>query len=77
MATDCLVNLYASIFPHPAYFIGLARSWLFAGPLDVIPLDFVAEGQWRIAVDQAAAAEAVDYILGLLDQGKNEDSTGT
>jgi molybdopterin/thiamine biosynthesis adenylyltransferase len=77
MTTDYLVQPDASAFPHPAYLIGLRKAWVFAEPLDIRPLDFVAEGQWRMPVDQTAAAEAVDYILGLLGQAKDEDRTGT
>lgn len=70
MTTDCLVHLDSSAFPHPAYVIGLAKAWVFTEPLDIRPLDFVAEGQWQ-NTDPALTTEAVDYLLTLLDQTKD------
>jgi molybdopterin/thiamine biosynthesis adenylyltransferase len=70
MTTDYLVRADASAFPHSAYVIGLAQAWLFTEPLDIRPLDFVAEGQWRIT-DTAATTEALDYVMALLEGSEN------
>ena len=70
MTTDCLVNPASSAFPHPAYVIGLAKAWVFTEPLDIRPVDFVAEGQWQ-NTDPALTTEAVGYLLTLLDQTKD------
>lgn len=75
MTTDYLLHSDASAFPHPAYLIGLSKAWLFTEPLDIRPLDFVAEGQWQIA-DAASTNEAVDYMLALIDQAEDANRTG-
>ena len=69
MTIDHLIRSDASAFPHPAYLIGLSEAWIFTEPLDIRPLDFVAEGQWRV-VDAASTTEAVDYMLALIKQAK-------
>lgn len=76
MTTDYLIHPDSSAFPHPAYLIGLSKAWLFTEPLDIRPLDFVAEGQWQIA-DAASTNEAVDYMLALIDQSEDANRTGT
>ncbi len=77
MVTDYLIQPNHSEFPHPAYFIGLKRGWIFAEPLDVRPLDFVAEGSWQQATDPAATTEAVNYLLSLVEPRNDERLTGT
>ena len=76
MVTDYLIQPDHSEFPHPAYFIGLKRAWIFAEPLDVRPLDFVAEGPWQQAADPAATTEAVNYMLSLIEPRDDERLTG-
>ena len=75
MTIDYLIRSDASAFPHPAYLIGLSKAWLFTEPLDIRPLDFVAEGQWRV-VNAASTPEAVGYMLTLIEQTKDESRTG-
>jgi sulfur-carrier protein adenylyltransferase/sulfurtransferase len=77
MVTDYLIQPNHSEFSHPAYFIGLKRAWIFAEPLDVRPLDFVAEGSWQQATDPAATTEAVNYMLSLIEPRDDERLTGT
>jgi sulfur-carrier protein adenylyltransferase/sulfurtransferase len=76
MTTDCLIHPDASAFPHPAYVIGLSKAWLFTEPLDIRPLDFVTEGQWRIT-DAALTTEAVDYMLALLERPEDASRSDT
>ncbi len=76
MTTDYLIHPDASAFPHPAYFIGLAEAWLFTEPLDIRPLDFVAECQWQIE-DTASTNEAIDFMLALLKQSEDANRTST
>jgi len=75
MAIDVLVRPEASRFPHPAYLIGLSEVWIFKEPMDVRPIDFLAEGQWREEVDERAASEALNYIIGLLQGQKGSDDS--
>ena len=76
MAIDYLIQPDHSGFPHPAYFIGLKKAWIFTEPLDVRPLDFLAEGPWQPAQDPAAATEAVNYMLSLIEPRDDERLTG-
>ena len=77
MVTDCLIQPDHSEFPHPAYFIGLKRAWIFAEPLDVRPFDFVAEGSWQQAAEPAATTEAFNYMRSLFESHDDERLTGT
>ena len=76
MAVDTLVRPTASIFPHPAYVIGLATEWLFAAPFDTRPIDFVPEGPWATAMP-ARTEEAIEFMTSLFEQAEDEDRTGT
>jgi hypothetical protein len=76
MAIDYLVQPDYSGFPHPAYFIGLKKAWIFTEPLDVRPLDFLAEGPWQQAQDPAVTTEAVNYMLSLIEPCDDERLTG-
>lgn len=76
MAIDALVRPEASTFPHPAYVIGLSAEWLFSGPLDTRPIDFVPEGPWA-TMTPARTEEAIDFMTSLFEHVDDEDRTGT
>jgi hypothetical protein len=77
MGTDHLIRPEASIFPHPAYLVGLSKSWLFKEPLDIHPIDFVAEGPWQLPVDKVAAKATIEYLTAVVEQQEDENRTGT
>lgn len=77
MAIDALVRPEASLFPHPAYVIGLSSEWIFEGPFDTRPIDFVAEGSWPAPASPERTVEALDFMASLFEQGENADRTGT
>ena len=54
IATDILLREKDSRFGSPAYAIGFAKKWIFAGPFDVWPIDYSDEGAW-------GAEEAKDH----------------
>jgi len=68
MAIDVLVRSDTSIFPHPAYVIGLAADWVFDEPFDTRPIDFFAEGEWPVPVSGEQAGAALEYLVSLLDR---------
>jgi len=77
MAVDVLLRPEASSFPHPAYVIGLRRSWIFEAPFDTRPIDFVAEGSWAVAPPPERTAEALNFMLSLFEPEIDADRTGT
>lgn len=77
MAIDVLVRCDTSIFPHPAYVIGLAADWVFDEPFDTRPIDFSAEGEWQLPVSGEQAGAALEYVVSLLDKADDADRTGT
>jgi len=70
LALDVLIVREPSRFPHSMYLVGLARSWMFEAPLQVLP---IATDHF-LSVDAPAAAEpgdinaGVDFIRSLLDK---------
>jgi hypothetical protein len=76
MAIDVLVRSDNSIFPHPAYVIGLAADWVFNEPFDTRPIDFSPEGEWQIAVSEELVGAALEYVASLLDKADDADRTG-
>ena len=68
MAIDVLVRSDTSIFPHPAYVIGLAADWVFDEPFDTRPIDFSAEGEWQLPVSGDQVDAALEYVVALLDK---------
>jgi sulfur-carrier protein adenylyltransferase/sulfurtransferase len=74
MAVDALVRPDGSLFPHPAYVIGLAAEWLFSEPFDTRPVDFVAEGPWR-TITPVRTTEAIEFMTSLFDTGEDDDAT--
>lgn len=75
MAMDVLIRPDASAFPHPGYVVGLSAEWIFGEPFDTRPIDFCAEGVWRI--DSSDSRTAVDYVLSVLDQSIDADRSGS
>jgi len=73
MALDTLMRSDASAFPHPAYVIGLAQTWIFTEPFDVRPVDFTNEGTWRCEVTPEQADEAIARIVSILERDLNAD----
>jgi predicted ThiF/HesA family dinucleotide-utilizing enzyme len=47
-AIDLLARPGATIFPHPAYVIGLSGQWLFDAPFDVRPIDLGEADAWGV-----------------------------
>ena len=47
-AIDLLARPDATIFPYPAYVIGLSDRWLFTAPFDVRPIDLGESDAWGV-----------------------------
>jgi hypothetical protein len=77
MAIDALVRPDASLFPHPAYVIGLSCEWIFKEPFDTRPIDFVTEGSWAMPASPERTVEALDFMTSLFEQGEDASRTGT
>ena len=77
MALDTLMRPEASAFPHPAYVIGLAQSWIFTEPFDVRPVDFTNEGTWQVEITQGQADKAIERIVSILERDSDAGRTGT
>jgi hypothetical protein len=76
MAIDVLLRSDNSIFPHPAYVIGLSADWVFDEPFDTRPIDLSPEGEWQIAVSEEQVGAALEYVASLLDKADDADRTG-
>lgn len=73
MAIDVLVRCDTSVFPHPAYVIGLAADWVFDEPFDTRPIDFSVEGEWQLPVSGEEAGAALEYVVSLLAKANDAD----
>ena len=63
-ATDALIGEEPSVYPAPAYFIGLKRGWLFEGPFDTRPLHVDAPP--RTAFQASGEVDLdIDFVRGL------------
>ena len=77
VAIDVLVRPGDSIFPYPAYVIGLSGQWIFEEPFDTRPITFNAAGDWQAEVSAERTTEAIEFMLSLFKQGDHADRTGT
>jgi sulfur-carrier protein adenylyltransferase/sulfurtransferase len=80
LAVDALVRRDASLFPYPAYVIGLSQEWIFAAPFDVRPIQLVAQGPWANPASPERTVEAIEFMSSLFEEGEQEndaDRTGT
>jgi ubiquitin-protein ligase len=77
MAIDVLVRPGDSIFPYPAYVIGLSGKWIFDEPFDTRPITFSAAGDWQAEVSSERTTEAIEFMLSLFEPGDHADRTGT
>ena len=69
IALDTVLAREPSHYPYPAYFVGLARGWIFDQPLHTIPVLCTAAVDWSATVpaDEATRADAAAFIKELLD----------
>ena len=71
-AIDALIGEEPSIYPAPAYFIGLKRGWLFVGPFDTRPLH--VDAPQRTAFQTSGAVDLdVDFVRGLVESLPHEN----
>jgi hypothetical protein len=80
MAVDVLIRPDASLFPYPAYVIGLSSEWIFGAPFDVRPIQFIAEGPWASPGSPERTVEAIEFMSSLFEEGEqanDADRTGT
>jgi molybdopterin/thiamine biosynthesis adenylyltransferase len=64
-AIDLLARPDATIFPHPAYVIGMAQRWLFTEPFDVRPIDLGEADAWE-TVSEPGDSEALRELIAEL-----------
>ena len=57
-AIDLLARPGATIFPYPAYVIGLSDRWLFSAPFDVHPIDLGESDAWGVKPGSADILES-------------------
>ena len=79
MVLDILLEREPSYFPHPAYLIGLARSWIFEQPFHIIPVSCSADVNWSTTVppDEATLKEEVKFVQQLIDGMAENGSAST
>ena len=79
MVLDILLEREPSNFPNPAYFIGLARSWIFEQPFHVIPVSCSADVNWSTTVppDEATHNKEVKFLQQLVDEMAENGSDST
>lgn len=69
MAIDALVRPGGTLFPYPAYAIGLSDEWIFKEPFDTHPIRFTADGEWQPEPSVERTADAIQYMLSLVELG--------
>lgn len=74
MAIDTLVRPRASIFPSPAYAIGLSPVWLFKAPFETYPIPLIREGTWGAEINEEAGQQLIELLKEL--QVGDGDSAG-
>ena len=72
-AIDLLARPDATIFPYPAYLIGLREKWLFTAPFDVRPIDLGEGDTWEMEKDTDAAEALAQFITDLTAGRQNAD----
>ncbi len=71
-AIDALIGEEPSIYPAPAYFIGLKRGWLFVDPFDTRPLQ--VDAPLRTAFPALEVVDPdVDFVKGLVESLTHEN----
>lgn len=75
LAADTLCRPGASVFPSPAYVIGLGQSWIFSGPFETYPVDYVAEGEWGVAVEEAADEKIEMLLSDIMPQSSDDQAS--
>lgn len=71
-AIDLLARPGATIFPYPAYVIGLSHRWLFTAPFDVRPLDLGESDAWGVEPG-AGDIDALKELLADLTAKKSDE----
>jgi len=72
LALDALTHA-DSIFPSPAYVVGLKGAWIFDGPFDTWPITLVPEGRWGPEQDEKLEDELAALTAELFPEiGKGE-----
>lgn len=66
LATDVLIHPDESIFPVPAYAIGLRRAWIFSEPFETWPIQLAGSEPWKVKQDSASVAESLALLRELL-----------
>ena len=71
-ATDALIGEEPSVYPAPAYFIGLKRGWLFEDPFDTRPLHVDAPP--RTAFQASGEVDLdIEFVRGLVESLPHEN----
>ena len=71
-AIDALISEEPSVYPAPAYFIGVKKGWVFVGPFDTRPLQ--VDAPLRTAVPASDVTDLdVDFVKGLVESLPHEN----
>lgn len=73
LVIDTLLRPFDSAFPSSVYLIGLQQEWIFTAPFDTIPITVSGPtGAPSEVSSQQDTQAAVEFLMGLLPEGKNE-----
>ncbi|MCW6537651.1 ThiF family adenylyltransferase [Sphingomonas lycopersici] len=71
-AIDLLARPGATVFPYPAYVIGLSDRWLFTAPFDVRPIDLGESDAWGVEPG-SGDIDALKELLADLTAKKSDE----
>jgi hypothetical protein len=64
--TDVLVRPKASVFPEPAYAIGLRKAWIFSQPFEIWPIQLSHAEHWTVEIDSTSAEDSLLLLRELI-----------
>lgn len=74
LAIDVLIRPNNSVFPVPAYAIGLQKAWIFSEPFETWPIQLSGFEPWKVVQDSTSAAESLALLRELLPSAFDDHS---
>lgn len=74
IVTDVLVRPGATIFPSPAYALGMARDWIFSAPFEAWPINFHGDSRWSGSEATTATEESLALLRELFPVETHDDN---
>ncbi|MBU1376148.1 MAG: ThiF family adenylyltransferase [Alphaproteobacteria bacterium] len=72
MVVDRLLVRSPSGFDSPAYVLGFKAEWIFQGPFDTYPIQYIAEGVWGPAQEANVAEDLTTFLSELYPEVEGE-----